>query len=138
MSREAVLRTALWVAAACNLVGAVLFGFPQSWLGRFVSFPGDVPPTYRAFAALFVLLFGAAYAYMAGQAVINRGLVAFGAIGKAGAFATMVALYLFGEAAGAAVVLFSADLLLAGVFFWTLHDPDADRRDGVGARTREG
>jgi len=47
------------------------------------------PPIYCALLALFVVLFAGAYAWLALQPNINRPLVAFAAIGKAGAFAVV-------------------------------------------------
>ena len=94
MSREHVLRPALWTAAFFNLAGAYPFAFPASSLGQFAGLPADVPVVYRAMTALFVLLFGGAYAWLAMQPTINRPFVAFGAIGKAAAFMTVVVLWL--------------------------------------------
>jgi hypothetical protein len=98
MSREHVLRPALWTAAFFNLVGTFLFAFPASRLGQFAGLPSDAPAIYRALTALFVLLFGCAYAWLAMQPAINRPFVAFGAIGKAGAFLIVVLLWLRGAA----------------------------------------
>lgn len=120
MDRDRILRTALWVAAAANVGGAALFGLPDGPLGRLIGFPPDVPVLYRAFAALFVLLFGGAYAWLAAQPAINRPFVAFGAIGKASAFATMAGLWLAGHAGLLAVGVMTADLALAAVFAWSL------------------
>ena len=49
-----------------------------------------------------------------------RPLVAFGAIGKASAFALMLVLWLCGAAGPGGVAIFSGDLLLAGLFAWCL------------------
>ena len=86
MSREHVLRPALWTAAFFNLAGAYPFAMPASSMGQFAGLPPDAPVVYRAMTALFVLLFAGAYAWLAMQPSINRPLVAFGAIGKAAAF----------------------------------------------------
>jgi hypothetical protein len=134
MSRERLLRRVLWAAVASNVAGAYLFGFPKSWLGQLVSFPSDVPPIYRAFTALFVLLFGGAYAYLASQLIINRPLVAFGAVGKASAFVAVVVLWLLGQATAMALVVFSADLALAVLFFWCLGGLGAQQRHAGDAR----
>ncbi len=82
----------------------------------------DAPAIYRALTALFVLLFGCAYAWLAMQPTINRPLVAFGAIGKAAAFLIVVLLWLRGAAPVASVYAIIGDLVLAGVFFWCLRD----------------
>jgi hypothetical protein len=122
MSREQILRPALWTAAFLNLVGTLLFAFPGSRLGQFAGLPPDVPIVYRALVALFVLLFGCAYAWLAMQPTINRPFVAFGAIGKAAAFMIVVLLWLRGLAPVTSVSAISGDLVLAVVFLWCLRD----------------
>ena len=120
MNRETVLRRALWTAAAFNLLGALLFAFPASPVGHLAGLPAEVPGAYRAMTALFVLLFGGAYLWLAQQAVIDRPFVLFGAIGKASAFTLICLLWLGGAVGGLAVFIGSGDLLLAGVFLWCL------------------
>jgi hypothetical protein len=120
MNRELVLRRSLWAAAFFNVGGAVMFGFPSLPTGQMAGLPADVHPVYRAFVALFVLLFGGAYAWLAAQPAINRPFVAFGAIGKTCAFVTAVLLWLAGQIAGMGVAIFTGDLALAALFFWGL------------------
>ena len=91
-SREWFLRRVLWLAALVNVFGAFLFAFPASAPSRLAGLPPDAPIVYRAMTALFILLFGAAYAWLAAQPAINRPFVAFGAIGKASAFALIAVL----------------------------------------------
>ena len=122
MSREHVLRPALWTAAFFNFAGAAPFAFPGSTLGQFAGLPTDVPVIYRAMTALFVLLFAGAYAWLAMQPTINRPLVAFGAIGKAAAFLMVVVLWLNGAVAAGGVLAMVGDILLALVFAWCLLD----------------
>ncbi len=62
------------------------------------------------------MLFGAAYAWLAAQPAINRPFVAFGAIGKAAAFALIFTLWLTGEVTATSVAAMSGDLVLAGLF----------------------
>jgi hypothetical protein len=120
MPREAILRKVLWLAAAANVGGAALFAFPAWWPAQLAAFPADAPIFYRAFTALFVLLFGGAYAWLASQPAIDRPFVAFGAIGKACAFLTVAGLWLAGEAGLPAVAVLGADLALAAALFWGL------------------
>jgi len=122
MSREHVLRPALWTAAFFNFAGAAPFAFPGSTLGQFAGLPTDVPVIYRAMTALFVLLFAGAYAWLAMQPTINRPFVAFGAIGKAAAFVMVVVLWLTGAVAAGGVLSMVCDILLALVFAWCLLD----------------
>jgi len=120
MNRETLLRRALRTAAAFNLLGALLFAFPASIFGHIAGLPAEVPGAYRAMTALFVLLFGGAYLWLAQQAVIDRPFVIFGAIGKASAFALICILWLAGAASGVAVMIASGDLVLAALFLWCL------------------
>jgi hypothetical protein len=122
MSREHVLRPALWTAAFFNLAGAYPFAMPASSMGQFAGLPPVAPVVYRAMTALFVLLFAGAYAWLAMQPSINRPLVAFGAIGKAAAFLTVVVLWLKGAVPGSGVLAMLGDILLALVFGWCLLD----------------
>jgi hypothetical protein len=120
MNREALLRRVLWAAALFNLGGAGMFGFPASPVGALAGLPAAVPLPYRAFTALFVLLFGGSYAWLAAHRPLLRPMVAFGAIGKASAFALMLALWLCGAASPGGVAIFGGDLLLAALFAWCL------------------
>jgi hypothetical protein len=120
MNREVLLRRALWLAALFNLAGAAMFAFPASIFGALGGLPPDVPVLYRAFVALFVLLFGGAYAWQAQHRPIIKPFVAFGAIGKTGAFLLMVALWLCGEAKVSGVILLGGDLGFAAFFAWCL------------------
>lgn len=120
MNREALLRRALWLAALFNLAGALMFAFPASILGALGGLPPQVPPLYRAFVALFVLLFGGSYAWLAQHRPMVKPFVAFGAIGKTSAFVLMVALWLCGEARVSGVMLLGCDLGFAAFFAWCL------------------
>jgi hypothetical protein len=114
------LRRALWVSVVYNFGGAFLFAFPSSPLGQFVKLPTPVPPIYGALLALFVGLFGGAYAWLASQPTIDRPLVALAAIGKAAVFAVLFVFWLVGEAPGRGVLAATGDLILAGIFAWWL------------------
>jgi hypothetical protein len=118
MNREVVLRRALWLAAGFNLLAALLFAFPASTAGELVGLPREVPLAYRAMTALFVLLFGGAYAWLAVQRVVDRALVVFGAIGKTSAFIVIVVLWRMGAAGGLGALLATGDVVLAAVFLW--------------------
>jgi hypothetical protein len=120
MDRDRIIRRVLWAAAGFNVVGAVLFAFPGSVLGRLADLPMAVPVAYRAIAAMFVLLFGGAYAWLATQPSPSRPLLAFGAIGKASAFAVVAGLWLASEASTRALAAIGGDLVFAAVFAWWL------------------
>jgi hypothetical protein len=116
MGRDDFIRRVLWISAAFNLGGAVLFAFPSSALGQLVGFPSSVPLLYRALLTLFVLLFAGAYAWLALQEEIDRPMVAFAGIGKAAAFAAISGVWLLGSAPFRGVILAGGDLVLAGLF----------------------
>jgi hypothetical protein len=120
MNRDKLLRCALWISVPYNLGGAYLFAFPASAAGRLAQMPADVPSLYRALLALFVVLFGATYAWLASSTAINRPLLALGAIGKAGAFASILILWLAGALPATGPITALGDLVLAGIFFWWL------------------
>ena len=115
MNDNAIFRRVLWTSAAFNVGGACLFGFPAS-LGRLVGLPADVPGIYRAFVALFVLLFGGSYAWLAAQPTIDRAFVGFAAIGKSSAFALIAIFWLAGEIPGLGVIAGAGDLGFAAIF----------------------
>lgn len=118
--RERFLRRVLWVSALFNVVGALLFSFPASAASQLAGLPASVPPLYRGLTGLFIFLFGCAYAWLVKQPAINRPFVAFGAIGKAAAFALVVMLWLAGETSATSVALMSGDLVLAGLLAYGL------------------
>src|SRR5213596_3171269 len=75
------MRSALWASAVYNLGGTLLFVFPSS-LGRLAGLPAPVARVYTALLAVFVALFGGAYAWLARQPRIDRPLVAMAASGR--------------------------------------------------------
>ncbi len=119
MSRDDLMRRVLWTSACFNLVGALLFLFPSS-LGRLAGLPSPVPFAYAALLAFFVILFGGTYAWLALQPHIHRPLVWLSAIGKAGAFAIVLACWLGGAVEGLAVLAITGDLVFAAIYAWWL------------------
>lgn len=119
MTRDDLMRRALWASVCFNLGGALLFFFPAS-LGRLAGLPVPVPPAYSALLAFFIVLFGGAYARLALQPRFDRPLVAFSAIGKAGAFAVVVACWMAGAVEARAVLAITGDLVFAAIFAWWL------------------
>jgi hypothetical protein len=117
MNSNALIRCVLWFSALFNLGGALLFAFPASPPGQLVGMPVPVQPAYCGLLALFVILFGGAYAWLAMQPEIDRPLLAFGAIGKACAFVAVALFWAFGEASGRTVLAVTGDLVLAALFF---------------------
>jgi hypothetical protein len=109
------IRRILWASAFFNLGGAALFAFPES-IGRLAGLPAPAPTVYSMLLVLFVLLFGGSYAWIASQPTINRPMVALGAIGKAGAFVTVLLCWLGGAASGLSVLAIAGDLVFAFLF----------------------
>jgi hypothetical protein len=120
MNKDKVIRYALWISVPFNLFGALLFAFPASALGQFYGLPVPVPAIYSALLAFFVVLFAGAFAWLASQTNIDRPLVAFAAIGKAGAFLVIVIFWLLGDIPGRSVLAASGDLIFACIFAWWL------------------
>jgi hypothetical protein len=106
-------------SAVFNVGGALLFAFPAS-LGQLAGLPAAVPGIYRAMLAMFILLFAAAYAWLARQPSIDRPLVALAALGKASAFAVVFVFWLFDGASGLGMIAGTGDLVLAAIFAWWL------------------
>jgi hypothetical protein len=127
VDRDAVIRRALWASVAFNLGGVLLFAFPDS-IGQLAGFPVPVPRIYTVSLALFVALFAGAYAWLARQPEIDRPLVAFAAIGKAGFFTVVAACWLLGEAPGRGVLGAAGDLVFAVVFAWWLVTTASEQR----------
>ena len=113
------MRRALRTSFVFNLFGALGFAFPES-LGRLAGFPSPVPHVYSATLAVLVTLFGCTYAWLAAQPRIDRPIVAFCALGKAGFFTVVLACWLLGELPGMALGAAAGDLVFAAIFFWWL------------------
>lgn len=115
-----LVRFTLWLSFPFNLLAAYMIAFPASAPGQLIGLPAVVPPVYTALLSFMVLGFGLAYAWLAMQASIHRPLLAFGAMGKAGVFVILFALWLAGRSSGRVVLLASGDLAFASVWFWWL------------------
>jgi hypothetical protein len=70
--------------------------------------------------AVFVMLFGIAYAWLARQRIIDRALVAFSALGKTSVFAVVLVFWILGDLPGRGVLAAVGDLVFAGIFVWWL------------------
>jgi hypothetical protein len=121
VNRDAFLRKVLWTTVFYNVAGALAFFFPAS-LGQLAGLPVPVPPIYSVLLGLFVLLFGAAYLWLALQPAIDRPLVAFAAAGKASVFVAAVVLWAIGQGPGWFIPGATGDLIFALLFTWWLWD----------------
>jgi hypothetical protein len=120
MDRDSLVRRALWATVGFNLLGAFIFGFPASPAARLAGLPLEVPALYRGVAAVFILLFAGAYAWVALQPVVSRPFVAFAAIGKASVFVLALALWMASTTSALTVLAFGGDLAFAALFTWWL------------------
>ena len=118
--RDRILRSALWAAASFNAFAAYPIAFPASALGQMAGLPDTVPLVYRMLTAMFVLLFGGVYVWLARSPSIDRPLLALGAIGKTAAFVVAALLWLGWQGDSRTVMLASGDLGFAALFTWWL------------------
>jgi hypothetical protein len=117
MSRDRVIRGALWSSVALNLLGVAAFA--PAVAGRAAPLlPLAAPRFYAAQVAFTIALFCGVYAWLARQRRISRPLVVVGALGKLGFFAMYVVYWAAGDLPGAAVPQAAPDLVLAAVFLW--------------------
>lgn len=120
LDRDRVMRAALWGSVPYNLGAAAVSAFPNSALAQFAGFPSPVHPVYGALVAVFALLFGGAYAWLAMQPVINRPLVFLSATGKLAVFSVVVVFWLSASVSWRLVVASSGDFFFGAIFCWWL------------------
>jgi hypothetical protein len=102
-----------------NTGAAFIFAFPDS-LGQVAGMPAPVPHVYTTLLAVFVMLFGVAYAWLARQPVIDRPLVAFSALGKTAVFTAILLFSILGDLPGRSALAAIGDLIFAAIFTWWL------------------
>jgi hypothetical protein len=117
--RGGFIRKVLWATVFYNLAGALAFAFPES-VGQLAGLPVPVPRLYSVLLAIFVLLFGAVYLWLALQPTIDRPLLGFAALGKSSVFVAAVVLWLLGEGPGWFIPGATGDLIFAAIFTWWL------------------
>jgi hypothetical protein len=117
MSRDRVMRGALWTAVVLNLVGVLVFAPPALGFGA-DRLPIPAPPFYAAQVALTIALFGGVYAWLARQPRIDRPLVVVGALGKLGFFVLALSYWAAGDLPARAALQATPDLMLALIFLW--------------------
>ncbi len=114
------MRCTLWVSAAFSLGAVLLFAAPSSPMAQLAGLPLPVPRIYSWLVAVFVALFGGAYAWLARAPIISRPLVGLAAIGKTGVFLLVLVCWLIGEGPGRGVLIACGDLAFAAIFSWWL------------------
>jgi Na+/melibiose symporter-like transporter len=128
MIRDWHLRKILWATVVFNVAGASAFLFPSS-LGQLAGLPLPVAPLYTVLLAFFVLLFGAAYVWLALAREIDRPMIGMAAAGKAGVFVIAVTLWAMGEGPGWFVPGATGDLVFAILFLAWLRSNARARPD---------
>ena len=117
MSRDRVLRIALWATVALNILGVVVFASPALGFSS-PLLPLAVPPYFAALIAYTIALFGGVYVWLALQPQFNRALVVVSGLGKLGFFAVTLAYCFAGVVPVGMAVNATPDLLFAGIFLW--------------------
>lgn len=117
MSRDRLIRIALWTSALLNLLGVAVFGPPALGVDSDML-PMDPPRFYVAQIGLTIALFAGVYAWLAMQPVIDQPLLVVGALGKLGFFALFVAYWLAGDVPARSVAQAVPDLVLGSAFLW--------------------
>ncbi len=115
MTRDRVIRVALWGTVVLNALGVYVFGLAACGLPS-PLLPIEVPPFFAAQLAFVIGLFGGVYAWLALQAEINRPLLLVGALGKLGFFAVVVVYAVLGEVPVGMVWSALPDLVFGGLF----------------------
>lgn len=117
MSRDRILRSALWATVALNVLGTIIFalpaiGFPTPLL------PVAVPPYFAAQIGFTIALFAGVYAWLALQPQFHRPLIVVGGLGKLGFFALTVTYAFAGEVPVGMALNATPDLVFACIFLW--------------------
>ncbi|MEM7469399.1 MAG: hypothetical protein AAF387_21315, partial [Pseudomonadota bacterium] len=116
-TEAAEIIVAATVAAVMTALGAWVFLAPNSDTGQQYLLPQDVPVLYRALIAFMLSLFAAMYAWMATQSLVPRPLLWVGAIGKGGAFLTVLALFSTSLVPFDQVSMMVGDAILSAIWF---------------------
>ncbi len=120
MSRDRIIRSALWATVALNALGVYVF-LPLALGKTSPLLPLDVPRFFAAQIGLTIALFGGVYAWLALQPQINRALVVVGGLGKLGFFALTLTYSLVGDVPTSMAVNAAPDLIFATIFLWWAH-----------------
>lgn len=117
MSRDRIIRSALWATVALNTLGVYVF-LPLALGLASPLFPLEIPRFYAAQIGLTIALFGGVYAWLAMQTNINRPLVMVGGLGKLGFFTLTLAYAIVGDVPMRMAVHALPDLIFATIFLW--------------------
>jgi hypothetical protein len=111
------MRTALFATAAMNLLAGLAFLPPAAGARALAGMPPGEHAVYLSTVALFVLLFGVGYLWVAVANRPERLFITLAAVGKLSFFVLLVAFWATGALPGTAPLAGAADLLFAVLFF---------------------
>ncbi len=135
MTHEKLVRATLLLSVPFNFLAAWGIGIPDSFAGKMMQMPADVPAAYAALLGYLVFLFGLAYGWLAISTDINRPLLTMGVIGKGGVFFILLTLWLAQLSPGIMVVVASGDLTFAAIWgSWMLRTSSPSHTPGEHTR----
>ena len=115
------MRNALFATAVMNLAAGIGFLPPAAGLRGLAGFPAGEQPVYLMTVALFVMLFGLGYLWVAIANRPERLFITLAAIGKISFFGILAALWLAGSLPALAPLAGAADLAFGLIFVaWLL------------------
>jgi hypothetical protein len=115
------MRNALFATAAMNLLAGFAFLPPATGPRALMGMPPHEHGVYLSTIALFILLFGVGYLWVAVANRPERLFITLAAFGKLGFFAITLLFWLGGALPATAPLAGSADLVFALLFFrWLL------------------
>lgn len=121
MVSEKMLRMALRVSVPFNFLAAYAIAVPGSIVGRLMGLSPESDMLNASILAFLIAAFGAVYAWLSVQKVIDRPLICFSAVAKTGVFIIAFLVWVRGSASGMTVLFTVGDLVFAGIFFaWLL------------------
>lgn len=117
MDKEKIMKWTLIVGALFNFFAATVILFPDT-IGAFSGLPASGSPFYNRMIAMFILVFGFIYGWLATNKEINRSIVGVAIIGKFGVFIVATLSFILGDIVFSAVMPAIIDLLFGFIFLW--------------------
>lgn len=116
-----MLRLALKISVPFNFLAAYAISTPSSWVGQLMGLSASHDVLNASILSLLIALFGMLYAWLSVQKKIDRPLVCFSGLAKAGVFIIVFLVWVQGSASGMTVLFTVGDLLFAAVFLgWVM------------------
>lgn len=121
MTAPTWLRSAMFATAVMNLLASILFLPGSTALRALAGLPDGAPPVYLATIAMFVVLFGAGYLWVAVTGRADPLFVGLAGVGKI-SFVALLVVFWAGGSLPPSVPLTAVGDLLFGVLFlkWVL------------------